>query len=332
MTSNTQKGLKIFAGLMITALALWLSFRKLDWNLLLASFSRINIFWVALAVANVIFSVYALGWRWRILLDPKDRLPMKTLFRLNILSQYVNIIAPGRLGEIFRSYLGSRESTISAAYFMGTVAIEKIFDFLIFAGLWTLVPALFALTDRVQGSTFALLVSVLLAVLLILFIWRPQIALKIISLFTRLLPKKIRPRMISFFERAFEAFIPLKRMKPLLAVIGLTLGLVLDQVLTNLLLFKAFHLQLSFWAAIFLLLAVQVGNIPPSAPGKIGIFEYAVILALAVFDVPKSQALSFGILLHVVAFLPKIILGMFFISSIDLRALKRENKTLESKA
>jgi hypothetical protein len=129
--------------------------------------------------------------------------------------------------------------------------------------------------------------------------------------------------LISFFERASEAFLPLKRMKSLLAVIGLTLGLVLDQVLTNLLLFKAFHLQLSFWAAIFLLLAVQVGNIPPSAPGKIGIFEYAVILALAVFDVPKSQALSFGILLHVVAFLPKILLGMVFISSVDIGKIRQ---------
>lgn len=332
MTSNTQKGLKIFAGLMITALAIWLSFRKLDWNLLLTSLSRINIFWTSLAVGNVTFSVYALGWRWRILLDPKDRLPMKSLFRLNILSQYVNIIAPGRVGEIFRSYLGSRESTISAAYLMGTVAIEKIFDFLIFAWLWILVPALFALTDQVRGSILALFVSVLLVFLLVLFIWRPQIGLKIISFFTRPFPKKIHSRLISFFERASEAFLPLKRTKSLLAVIGLTLGLVLDQVLTNFLLFKAFHLQLSFWAAIFLLLAVQVGNIPPSAPGKIGIFEYAVILALSVFGVSKSQALSYGIILHLVAFLPKIILGMFFISSIDLRALKRENKTLESKA
>jgi len=323
MTSNTQKGLKIFAGLMITALALWLSFRKLDWSLLFASFSRINILWVSLAVGNVIFSVYALGWRWRILLDPKDRLPMKSLFRLNILSQYVNIIAPGRVGEIFRSYLGSRESTISAAYLMGTVAIEKMFDFLIFAWLWISVPALFVLSDHVRGSIFALLVSVLLVFLLVLFIWRPQIGLKIISFFTRPFPKTIRPHLISFFERASEAFLPLKRMKSLLAVIGLTLGLVLDQVLTNLLLFKAFHLQLSFWAAIFLLLAVQVGNIPPSAPGKIGIFEYAVILALAVFDVPKSQALSFGILLHVVAFLPKILLGMVFISSVDIGKIRQ---------
>jgi hypothetical protein len=317
------KWMKIIAGLLITAFALWLSFRKLNWRLLAASFSQINIFWVILAVATVIFVVYALGWRWRILLSPKEQLSMATLFRLNILSQYVNIIAPGRVGEILRAYLGSRESSISTAYFMGTVAVEKIFDVLVFAGLWVSVPALFAFKEGVRGSFYALFLCFLTLLLLILFIWHPGIFLKCVRFFAGILPKKMRPSVISFFKRSIEAFDLLKKPKVFISVIGLTLGFIILQILTNYFLFKAFHLSLSFWAAIFLLLATQVGNIPPSAPGKVGIFEYAVIVALSIFHIPKSQALSYGLMLHVVAFLPKIFLGMVYISGVDLGKLRR---------
>jgi len=68
------------------------------------------------------------------------------------------------------------------------------------------------------------------------------------------------------------------------------------------------------------LLAVQAGNIPPSVPGKLGVFEYAVVLALSVFGVSKGMALSYGIMLHIVAYLPKIVLGMVYISSSKVTA------------
>lgn len=332
MKSSLLRFLKVLVGLLLTTLAIWLSFRNIDWPLLSASLSKISWAWVLLALANVVFSVYALGWRWRILLDPKDRISMKALFRWNVLSQYVNILMPGRFGEVFRAYVGSRESCISAAFSIGTVAVERIFDFFVFAVLWLIIPVLFSIKEQVRGSVYALFFSVLMVALLCLSILQPAFFLKTIDVFSGLLPQKIRPSIRGFFEEALEAFKILRRPIRFFSILGLTAFFLIGQILTNFFLFKAYHFSLSFWASLFLLLVVQVGNVPPSAPGKIGIFEYAVILALSVFGVSKSQALSYGIMLHLVAFLPKIILGMFFISSIDLRALKRENKTLESKA
>ncbi len=130
------------------------------------------------------------------------------------------------------------------------------------------------------------------------------------------MPGKLRQGFQDFLGKGIEAFGQLRRAKTLFFVVILTFGFIAGQVLTNFLLFKAFDLKLSFWAGLFLLLAIQVGNIPPSVPGKVGIFEYAVILALSVFIIPKSQALSYGIMLHLVAYLPKIILGVIFITTI----------------
>jgi hypothetical protein len=134
---------------------------------------------------------------------------------------------------------------------------------------------------------------------------------------------KFRSRFIDFFEKSLAAFSQLKNIKTLSFLLALTLAFVGGQILTNYLLFKAFQLPLSVGAALFLLLALQVGNIPPSAPGKIGVFEYAVILALSVFSITRSQALSYGLLLHVVAFLPKIFLGLIFIAQLDISLRKK---------
>ena len=305
-------------GFAITALAIWLSFKKLDWHLLKESFFQVDFLWVILALVNSIFVVYALGWRWQILLKPKEKIPLNNLFRLNIISQYVNIIIPGRFGEVTRAYIVSKQHQVSGAYVIGTIAIEKILDFFVFVFLWISVPALFALQKAVKGYKIALFFCFLAASFLVLLIWQPRTILNWTKSITRLLPGKLRKGFQDFFEKGIEAFSLLRNTKTLLFVFILTFGFIGGQVLTNFFLFKAFHLNLSFWAGLFLLLAIQVGNITPSVPGKIGVFEYAVILALSVFSISKSQALSYGIMLHLVAYLPKIILGLMFITNLKI--------------
>jgi uncharacterized membrane protein YbhN (UPF0104 family) len=60
----------------------------------------------------------------------------------------------------------------------------------------------------------------------------------------------------------------------------------------------------------------------PSLPGKIGIFEYASILALSVFGLDRSTGLSYGILLHIVAYLPVVVLGLYSFFHLQFRDLR----------
>jgi hypothetical protein len=331
LEKNTgSKWLKILLGFAFTALALWLSFRKLDWKVLKDAILQINISWVILAIANTIFTVYALGWRWQILLKPKKKIPLSSLFRLNIISQYFNIIVPWRFGELVRAFMAAKKYLISGAYVVGTVAVEKIFDFFIFVIMWISVPAFLAIQKEVKGYKIAILFFFLAAFFLFFFIWKPKTVLLWTRFLSRILPGKLKQSLKDFLEKGIEAFGLLRSTKALFIIVVLTFAFIAGQVLTNFFLFKAFNLNLSFWAGLFLLLAIQVGNIPPSVPGRIGIFEYAVILALSVFNVSKSQALSYGIILHLVAYLPKILLGLIFMPSLDV-FLRKNSKPFSEK-
>jgi uncharacterized membrane protein YbhN (UPF0104 family) len=63
-------------------------------------------------------------------------------------------------------------------------------------------------------------------------------------------------------------------------------------------------------AALFGLFVLVAGINIPSAPGNIGVFEYLCVLALGVFGVERTAALSFGVLLHVLILLPPALGGL----------------------
>lgn len=308
-----KKGFRIAVSLVITGLALWLSFRRIDFGVFKQALSRVNYFWVLLALGNTLISVFMLGFRWAVLLRPKAKVGLGSLFHYNIISQYANIVFPARFGEVVRAYLVSKKKQVPAGFAMGTVMIEKMLDLFVFVGFWILIPAVFALELQFKGYQLALIVCLMLLGLLIFLILKPDVLLKLLRRFSRLLPARFQPKVNEFLESGTESFRLLKSAKITAWLIFLSLLFVGGQALTNFLLFQAFGLKLSFWAAIVVLLGIQVGNIPPSIPGKIGLFEFAVIVVLGVFGVPKDEALSYGILLHIVAFLPKIILGQIYV-------------------
>jgi uncharacterized protein (TIRG00374 family) len=327
--SLRKKSVRIILGLVLTGTALWLSFKNLDWRILEESFLQINFIWILLGLMNIILTVYALGLRWQILLKPEGKIPLSSLFRLNIISQYINIIMPARLGELARSYLASKRYGLSGTYVLGTVFLEKILDFFVFVSLWVFVPSFFALQEKVRGYEAALVLCLFVLALLIVLVWKPSLVLRGVRLFSRLLPEAIRQKAVDYAEKGVKAFDLLKDPRALLSVILYTFLFVGGQVFTIFMLFQAFGIGLSFWAGLVVLLAIQVGNIPPSTPGKVGIHEYATILALSLFGVDKNLALSFGIVLHIVSYLPKIILGFFFLLTTDI-TLKKEALSLKN--
>jgi uncharacterized protein (TIRG00374 family) len=319
-----KKFIRYAVGILVTTLALWLSFRNLNWSDLAESFSHVHISWVVLAVLNVLFTVYALGWRWQVLLESKQKFPMRYMFKLNIISQYLNIIVPGRFGEIAKAWLPAKQYGISGSYVLGTVVIEKIFDFFAWVILWVSVPAFFALRDRLKGYTIAVVICFVLILLLVLVVWKRELMRKWLVYFASLLPDKIRQRVLNFLERGMEAFSLLKKSRTSLIIVLYTALILILSTLTNFLLFKAYDFSLSFFEALILLLVIQVGSAPPSVPGKIGIFEYMVILGLTLFAVNKADAMSYALMLHMVSYLPKIILGFIFMTNLNISIKKTE--------
>lgn len=325
-TVHRPSPIKISAGIAVTALALWLSLRKTDWPSFKASILRADAFWVIVAAACSLFAVVVLGWRWQILLRPKAKISQASLFRLNIIAQCVNIVAPGRFGEITKAYLASRQSSVSGAFALGTVAVEKFLDFTVFVILWIIVPPLFGRQELFRAYPLILAAGIAALTAVGLLAVRPESALRLAKRLIPLLPARFGERALRVAESGVEAFAGLRGAGNLFSLGGLTFLVLAGEIVPIYLLFRSLGLDLPVTAALFVLIMSQAGKIPPSLPGKVGVYEYMAILALAVFGVPKDQALSLGIILHVITFVPRIALGMIFLVGLK----SKRNQSIQS--
>ncbi len=313
-----KKSIKYLVGIAVTALALWLSFKNLDWQTLGTSFSQVNKFWVVLATLNVLVSVFIMGWRWQILLKSKVNSSLWELFRFNIIAQYLNILIPARFGELLKAFLVSRKHKISGSYVLGTVVIEKVAEYFTIVLLGVLAPLMFTFQTQLKGYTWAVFLFAALIPLSVSVIWKRRKVLQWLARLASIFPERISRRLLNFLEKGIEAFTQLKDLKVSLVIMVITFLVFGSQVVTNLFLFEAYGFDLSILEALILQMVLIIGMSLPSVPGRIGVFEYTVVLALSMFNVDNSIALSFGLLLHVIAYLPKIILGFIFSTSLNI--------------
>jgi len=300
-------------GLLVTAAALWLSFRRVDLQGLFHSFSRVNWPWVAVAVISQFVVIYFGGWRWQFLLNPKEKLSLTRIFRLNILAQYANIIAPARLGEAVRAVLVAKNDKIHPGYAFGTVVLERILDLFILFLLGILFPLVVFVEHQSARIGSAVLFSLLTMLFLFLVAKRPDVFWRFSRKLSFFVPLKYRGHFHEFVESGLESFQPFGRWLQAGLLLGFSFALFLGQALGAFFMFFAFDLKLSFSAALVVLMMIKVGSLPPSAPGKVGVYEYAVIIALGLFAVERDAALSYALTLHVFSFLPRIFLGQYFI-------------------
>jgi uncharacterized membrane protein YbhN (UPF0104 family) len=62
----------------------------------------------------------------------------------------------------------------------------------------------------------------------------------------------------------------------------------------------------------------------PSAPGYIGAFQLGCVLGLAIFAIPKSEAIAFSIIVHLTQFVAVIAAGLYSLwkENISLREVE----------
>ena len=71
----------------------------------------------------------------------------------------------------------------------------------------------------------------------------------------------------------------------------------------------ACHIPVPFSAAVLVQVAIGLAMILPSPPAAVGVFEGATLIALRAYGVSRSVALPYGVVLHLVNFVPFVIVG-----------------------
>jgi hypothetical protein len=222
----------------------------------------------------------------------------------------VNIVSPLRVGELVRVYALADRLTLSKTYVLATLAVEKALDMLLFGASVMLLIAVAAIPAGVDLRLGGRLMA---AVVAFAALW--MIARFAATLAPRLervlpwLPERWMARGRETLDRFVEGLSAIRQPRTGAWLIALSAAVLLSSALTNYLLMRAFAFNVPAWTALFLLVLHQIGFVPPSLPGKLGIFNYLTVLGLVAFGVDRPAAFSFSLVLYAVSYLPKVMLG-----------------------
>lgn len=301
--------------------------------------------WVALKNANYLFiapgiltyfiAVGLRAVRWRLLLSPIKPIPSKRLFPIVVVGYMVNNILPFRIGEVIRSYLLYRKTSVNAASGISSILVERLIDAVTLlliigiAGLFVPLAQTLSGFSQLTGLGERFIVGILLFtfvglfILMILISFFHQTAQTIITKVFSIFPVPMRLKLLGFSTRFFEGLNSLNDWRIILKAFGISVPIWLFEaglfffVSLSLGINEAFSNHLYALSASILVTGISnIGSSIPSAPGGIGLFELITRETLVLMpggNVLRPDAAAFATIAHFCLLFPIILLGQLFL-------------------
>lgn len=297
---NAQTLRNTLVSLAVGGLFLYLAFRNVPLDEVGAALGQFNLWYLLPAVGVSLAMQVFRAWRWQLELRPLEHVGLGRLWVIVSVAYMAINVLPARLGEFVRPWLLSRRSGVTFSNVVGNLVIEKTLDsmcilFFILVGLTTTAD----LPDWVRlGARVPAAIAVALAVLVALLYFKgePFVNRWVI----RYLPEKFGAGL----QRVLRSFLDGMRIIPdgrlLALVFAVSLAYWSLPVLSSWIAILAFGFDVPFNAALIVFIFIGFGTALPNAPGMIGTYQYACILALGLFGVGQAEALAYGLVLNAI--------------------------------
>jgi uncharacterized protein (TIRG00374 family) len=288
----------------------YVAFSNLDLGLAWRALRTSDYWWLTASLGAFAVSDLTRAVRWRSLFARGRRPAVGTVMNAMLVGYLYNNILPARAGEAARVVVLTQRSAASPVEIVGTVVLERLYDLL------TILVIFFAAEPWLPHVSW-FRPAAIAAIVLALLISAAAIALAVFG---------DRPLRVLLRPLSFLALFSGERMEHTVSELvhglsglrhpGLALEAFAWSILSWLLsavcayfVTVAFHLHLSFACGVLIAVAIGVSMILPSAPAAVGVFEGATLIALQAYGVPHSAALSAALVLHLVNFVPFVIVG-----------------------
>ncbi len=313
---------RFFLGLVISLIFLYLAIRKVDFAQLWGALKDADYFWVFPNMAVMMFSYWLRAYRWKFMVNPIKKLSMHRLFSATMIGFMANNVLPARLGEVVRAYSLGSKAGISRSASFATIVVERVFDgFSLLLILWiTLLFSPFPDIVKKAGN-LTLILNIVLLLFLIFLEAKTKPTLRFLEKILGFLPRPVFDKANEILLKFTTGLRVFRDLPNMIWIMFLSFLIWVIVGTSNYFIFLVFGLTPPFHASFILLVIVALGVMLPSSPGFVGTFQYACILALALFGISKSIAFSFSVVLWISQYLPVTALGFYY--------LKREHLSLK---
>ncbi len=300
-------------GLLVAAGLLFATFYKTDFGELWETLLRVNFWLLAAAFVCAFLMNWAKAMRWGEIMRGVKIIKAMRILALFHLGQMINLSLPALTGQAGRVVMVARQEGLSKTFCLTTVFMEVLFDGFTLVVLIYLSSFIFSFPDWVRQAEIYAALGILGLILFFSLVVRKQRAL---AYFGKTKIRRRFPRMYdtlkSISRSITDGLHTLRSLRQILKVSAYSILIWLFHVGVACTLILAFELDVPVWAGVVVIIVNSILLLVPISPGNIGSFQLAVFGALAMFGVPKSEAIAFSLVLHLMDLAPVFIVGIGF--------------------
>lgn len=287
--------------------------------------ARASTLLLAVVLATSTFLIRAA--RWRLLLKAEGGAPPAwgAAWHATTIGFMANNILPFRLGEIVRALTLSRLDTTPFPATVASIAVERVFDALTVVGLFAVALAGSAVGSGLTvgghpADQFIRIVGILgVGALIVAAVGGlfPDAAERLLR---ALVPWKGLADRLAGPLRAFAHGLRVLHDPKRIALVVLgSVALWVVNAWSFGIAFQAFGLPGDLRTALIVQMFVVFGVALPAAPGYVGVFEGAIIVALKLFGVADAPAFAAALTYHILTYIPITLLGAWSLSRTGLK-------------
>ena len=305
---------KVILGILISVILVYLSIRGINLQDVFRDLKKIQPTYVIFFILLIILMQWLRSYRWGVILQPMGKIDQFSLFSVTSVGFLAIASIPARIGELARPYLISKRSSIKMSSALGTILIERVLDGFTVLAIAVIVLLLTDLPPwMIRSSIIFFLLALGMFCFIIFLILRRDAALKLINKILSKLPGKFAHKIDELIHHFIDGFQIVTNIKFLLYLFFLSALVWLVDVLAIYMLLKAFGFNLPVMASFVVMIILIVGIAIPTAPGYIGNWHAACWLGLSLFDIAKTEALSFAVVYHFLSMVIVVVLGVAFL-------------------
>jgi uncharacterized protein (TIRG00374 family) len=298
-------------GALLGSFFLYLAVRTIDWPTLGATLSHTLPGYAGLGLLSMLAYFGVKAWRWRYLIRPFARASTRELLPSVLAGLAGNYLFP-HAGEIPRAVLAAQRLKAPASALLASVAIERIFDFLVILVivLVVLVPV-GRMSEDIQTASYfvgALCAGMLATVALFLF--RTEACLRLAERLLAPFSERISEGALAQLRAAGAGLGAITAPRLLIPIFLLSILLWMLIVGTIACSLKAVDAPVTLAGAVSALLLNVIGLTLPAAPGHVGTVQLAFIVGLAPFGVTRAAAFAGSVVYNFLTVVPTAILGL----------------------
>jgi glycosyltransferase 2 family protein len=319
---------KVLLSLAISGAALAHVFYSINISKVLNEIAHCDPIYLALAILMVIGHLWIRALRWKFFLPGgsqrhKDSCSTKLLFDGLGVSNFCNYLLPLRSGELIRAWFVSRNSTLTIPEAVSTVVVERLFDLIVvllsFTLLWWNGTNFHPLI--LVGAQSLSLAALVLAGGLVSAIFYSKALISLAEKTCQLLPQSLETLKQSGLKALTEIIHSTHQLSSLRsssAATGLSLLAWATNYASIYFFLGAVDIPVTATMAVTAGVIIALAVAAPALPGFIGVYQWASIAALGLFDVDADSATAFSLLSHAVLYALYIGYGLWILNRYTL--------------